>query len=232
MPLYRLKRPLVIPEEFHRNAPDVHAHGPEHTGSTLIQLVLQRLGLKDLSDCDVLDVGCGVRFTQAILNCDIPIKSYTGVDVHLPLIEYLKQEVDDPRFSFARWDVENGRYNPSGVKMTPGSSLPIQGPFDLIWLFSVFTHLDPSDANALLAILRRYVRPAGALFFSAFLDNTIESFAAKIPERPLDHPCYSERYLRQLAAKNGWRVLSVNDPQQFIQHYLICRPARQMARRH
>jgi SAM-dependent methyltransferase len=223
---------LTIPEELHRNAPDVHAQGPENTGSTLIQLVVQRLGLKDLSQSDVLDVGCGVRFTQAIINRDIPIKSYTGVDVHRPLIEYLRREVDDPRFSFAHWDAENAKYNPTGVKITPESNLPVKDTFDVIWLFSVFTHLDPPDANALLAILRRYVRPAGALFFSAFLDNTIESFAAKIPERPLDHPCYSERYLRELAAKNGWRVLSVNDPQQFIQHYLICRPARQMARRH
>jgi SAM-dependent methyltransferase len=221
----RLKRPLMIPEELHRNAPDVHASGPEHTGSTLIQLVLRRLGLKELSGCDVLDVGCGVRFTQAIINRDIPIKSYTGIDVHRPLIEYLTREVDDRRFSFAHWDVENGRYNPGGVKMTPESSLPIQGTFDIIWLFSVFTHLDPSDTNSLLAILRRYVRPGGALFFSAFLDNSIDSFEVKIPGRPLDHPCYSETYMRELAKKNGWHVLSVNGPEQFIQHNLVCRPA-------
>jgi len=222
-----VKRPLIVPEELHRNAPDVHAHGPEHTGSTLIELVLRRLRLQDLSESDVLDVGCGVRFTQAIINRDIPIKSYTGIDVHRSLIEYLQKEVDDPRFTFSYWNAQNGRYNPRGVKMTPASRLPVQATFDIIWLFSVFTHLNPSDANALLAILRRYVRPAGTLFFSAFVDNTIESFEAKIPERPLDHPCYSERYLRQLAAQNGWRVLLVSEPEEFIQHYLICQPARQ-----
>lgn len=215
---------MIVPEELHRNAPDVHAHGPEHTGSLLIRLVLQRLGLKDLSRCDVLDVGCGVRFTQAIINRDIPIKSYTGVDVHRPLIEYLKEKVDDPRFFFAHWNVENGRYNPAGVKMTPRASLPVEGTFDLIWLFSVFTHLDPSDTNSLLAILRRYIRPSGALFFSAFLDNSIDTFEARIPERPLDHPCYSEKYLTELAMTNGWHVLSVHEPEQFIQHHLVCRP--------
>jgi len=35
-----------------------------NNGPALIALVLERLGLRDLSDRDVLDVGCGVRFTR------------------------------------------------------------------------------------------------------------------------------------------------------------------------
>jgi SAM-dependent methyltransferase len=222
-----VKRPLIVPDEFHRNHPDVHAIGPEKTGSTLINLVVERLGLSDLSESDVLDVGCGVRFTQAIINRDIPVKSYAGVDVNRPLIEYLRREVDDPRFSFLYWDAQNARYNPEGARMTPESSWPVEGTFDVIWLFSVFTHLDPSDADALLAILRRHVRPGGALFFSAFLDDTIDSFEDRLPDYPLSQPCYSERYLRKLVEANGWRVSSVNppSPERFIQHYLVCRPA-------
>lgn len=221
-----MKRPLIIPDELHRNAPDVQASGPENTGSILMNLVVERLGLRDLSESDVLDVGCGVRFTQAIINRDIQIKSYTGVDVHRPLIEYLQREVDDSRFSFAHWDAQNTRYNPSGVKITPESFLPVEDTFDIIWLFSVFTHLEPSDANALLAILRRHVRPSGALFFSAFLDDTIDSFEDRLPDYPLSHPCYAERYLRELVVANGWRVSSVSppSPEHFIQHYLVCHP--------
>jgi hypothetical protein len=44
-----MKRPLIVPDELHRNAPDVHASGPENTGSILINLVVERLGLKDLT---------------------------------------------------------------------------------------------------------------------------------------------------------------------------------------
>lgn len=221
-----MKRPLIIPDELHRNAQDVHVHGPENTGSILMNLVVERLGLRDLSESDVLDVGCGVRFTQAIINRDIPIKSYTGLDVHRPLIDYLRREVEDPRFSFSHWDAYNAKYNPAGVKITPESYLPVEGTFDIIWLFSVFTHLEPSDTNAMLAILRRYIRPGGALFFSAFLDDTIDSFEARIPEDPLAYPCYAERYLRELVVANGWSVSSVSPPsrEHFIQHYLICRP--------
>lgn len=222
-----MERPLIIPDELHRNAPDVHIHGPEKTGATLIRLVIDRLGLKDLSDCDVLDIGCGVRFAQAIINRDIPIKSYTGVDVHRPLIEHLQREVDDPRFSFAHWDAKNAKYNPEGTTITPESRLPVIGAFDIVWLFSVFTHLDPSDANALLVILRRHVRPGGALFFSTFLVDTVDSFEDRDPEHPLSYPCYGERYLRELAAENGWIVASISppSPEHFIQHYFICHPA-------
>jgi SAM-dependent methyltransferase len=192
-----------------------------------MKLVVDRLGLGDLGTTDVLDVGCGVRFTQAILNRDIAIKSYTGIDVDAPLIAYLEREVDDSRFSFALWNARNARYNPTGVKISPTSALPVRGTFDVIWLFSVFTHLDAEDASALLAILRRYVRRDGALFFSAFIDESVDRFEDRIPEHPLSHPCYTERYLRELAETNGWRVDSVHPPSRelFIQHYLICRPA-------
>jgi SAM-dependent methyltransferase len=223
-----VKRPVVIPEELHRNAPEVHASGPENTGAILIDLVAESLGLHDLGASDVLDVGCGVRFTQAVLNRGIPIQSYTGVDVHRPLIEYLQREVDDPRFAFAHWDAQNALYNPAGTKITPESCLPVEGTFDVLWLFSVFTHLEPSDADALLAILRRHVRPGGALFFSAFLDQegTVSSFEDRLPAYPLSCACYSERYLRELVVANGWSVSRVSppSPEHFIQHYLVCRP--------
>lgn len=225
-----VKRPLKIPDELHRNAPEVHARGPENTGSALIRLAVERLGLRDLSESDVLDVGCGVRFTQAIINRDIPIKSYTGVDVHRPLIDYLQKEVGDPRFAFSHWNAHNAKYNPTGVKITPDSRLPVEGTFDVIWLLSVFTHLEPSDANALLAILRRNVRPDGALLFSAFLDDTIDTFEDRFPDNPLSYPCFNERYLRELVVSNGWSILSLSPPSPekdpLIQHHFVCRPMR------
>ena len=205
----------------------MHALGPEHTGSTLIELVVELLGLEDLAQADVLDIGCGVRFTQAIINREIPVKSYTGIDVHRPLIEYLQREVQDPRFRFAHWNVRNEKYAQEGERMTRQSRLPVGGEFDVIWLFSVFTHLGPTDADAMLAILRRHVRASGALFFSAFVDDAIESFEDRCPDRPLDYPCYSERYLRRLVEGNGWRVASVNqpDPSRYIQHHWLCHPS-------
>jgi hypothetical protein len=57
----------------------------------LIRHVCDTLGLADLSNHDVLDVGCGTRFTQAFLEQGLPIKSYVGVDVYREMIEFLRR---------------------------------------------------------------------------------------------------------------------------------------------
>jgi 2-polyprenyl-3-methyl-5-hydroxy-6-metoxy-1,4-benzoquinol methylase len=122
--------------------------------------------------------------------------------VNKPLIDYLNEVVADPRFAYEYWNIYNQLYNPSGVKLTKDFSLPVSGQFDLIWLFSVFTHLEPADASALLGILRHYIRPGGHLF-SAFIDNSISTFEDKILDQ-LQNAYYSEQYMRQLLAEWGY----------------------------
>jgi hypothetical protein len=43
--------------------------------------------------------------------------------------------------------------------------------FDVIWLFSVFTHLAPRDYVVMLKLLRRYARPDSRLFYTVFIDE-------------------------------------------------------------
>jgi len=42
-------------------------------------------------------------------------------------------------------------------------SLPLTGPFDLIYAFSVFTHLSEKTANAIMTLLRDYIAAEGLL---------------------------------------------------------------------
>ena len=46
-----------------------------------------------------------------------------------------------------------------------------EGAFDVITLFSVFTHLAPHDYVAMLRVLRRHVAPDGRLLYSLFIDE-------------------------------------------------------------
>lgn len=217
---------LVVPERFQRNSSKVRTIDPEETGAALISLACERLGLRDLAASDVLDVGCGVRFTQTILNRGLPLRSYTGVDVDRDLMDWMRKEVRDPRFRFAAWDVRNPMYNKRAAPMTRDSKLPVAGDFDVIWLFSVFTHMPPADSDAMLAILRRHVRPTGRLFFSCFIDDAVGTFADRTPERPALHATYAERTMRDLLAKNGWEALALHpkDDARFIQHHFVCAP--------
>jgi len=220
---------LDVPERFHQNAPAVTAAGYENTGKTLIELATNSVGRSSLKDADILDVGCGVRFTMSIINKKIPIKSYTGIDVNQAMIEYLKNEVEshDGRFSFAHWNAKNDMYNPSGERLTKNSALPIKGTFDVIWLFSVFTHLEPSDAILILKLLRQHIRPNGKLFFSAFIDNDLDGFEDRVKDSPLLHAYFGRKYMENLITSAGWRIELFHeaDPNSFIQHYIVCSPS-------
>lgn len=218
---------INIPDEYNRNAPRIKAIGYEKTGSTLIKLASDRVGFSDLSNKDVLDIGCGVRFTQAIINCNIPIKSYTGIDVYEPAINYLTNNVNDSRFSYHHWNVHHGIHNKSGKKLTRKTNLPVsQKKYDLIWLFSVFTHLIPSDAENLLYILRRHIKDDGFIFFSAFIDNDIDSFEDRMKEKPLQQAYFNENYLRRILLKTQWQVNSYHDEdkENYIMNHFVCSP--------
>ena len=76
-----------VPDRLQRNAPDVLAGGVEQTGESLLSGLARRLGRANLAGLDLLDIGCGVRFTQTLINRDLPFASYTGVEVSRPIVE-------------------------------------------------------------------------------------------------------------------------------------------------
>jgi len=50
-------------------------------------------------------------------------------------------------------------------------------------------------------------------------------FVDEVPERPLLVARYQRDYALELVEAAGWRVISVNPPEQFIQHSIVCEPA-------
>lgn len=137
----------------------------------LLELLARSFGRTDLSDADVLDVGCGTKFTKVMLEEGLPIRRYVGVDSSAAIVDFLTSAVDDPRFAFHHLDAHNDLYNPGGLPLASFDRLPL-GPelFDIICLFSVFTHLSPTDYRAMLKVLRPHVAPGGGLIFSLFVD--------------------------------------------------------------
>lgn len=145
-------------------------------GRDLLDLVAGVAGAADLGGCRVLDVGCGTRFTQLLLDEGRPIGRYVGVDVEEQVVDFLRGAVDDPRFSFHHIDVQNDLYNPGGTPLADLGRLPVDEPFDVICLFSVFTHLAPHDFAAMLRLLREHATPDTRLVFSLFVNewSTVE----------------------------------------------------------
>jgi len=220
---------IEIPARFSRNSPKVLALGLENTGSALINLGNELLGYSDLSGKDILDVGCGVRFTQTIINRDIPIGSYTGIDIDEALVTYLNKNVQDSRFSFHYWHIFNELFNTKGQKLTKRTQLPFpqDKKFDVIWMYSVITHNNPTDTGFLLSILRkRYIKKDGGLLFSALIDDNIDTFEDRLKDQPLANVYYNEKFLRQIVSKTDWKVQSIPDqkPKKIMQNLFTCKP--------
>lgn len=253
---------LPVPRELRRGGKAKDEQASIESGRRLIQLMARNFKVPDLGRSSVLDVGCGCKLVQAILNHNLPIGRYVGIDVFPKLISFLQANVTDPRFSFHIQNTHNEMYNPQGEPLGPATRLPVEeGSFDIICLFSVFTHLAPHDYTAMLQMLRRYIKPDGRILYSlyihettpggmGFMDGYSKSLGEHIkqsdqvkqkliegighnktpdfwdfdPKRPLWRAVYSREYALRLVQDSGWEVESLNDPEQEIQHYMICRP--------
>jgi SAM-dependent methyltransferase len=220
---------LIIPDRFNKNAPGVRAMGPAaDTGATLIRYMCERLGVTDLGQSDVLDFGCGSRFADAIVNRQLPVKSYVGIDVDEEMIDFLSAHVDDPRLSFLHWNARNPIYNPSGMPLNSDSALPLGDQhFDVICMFSVITHQLPPDAEAIFGLLRRHIRVGGRLFFSANIEAMDVEYREIFPESPTAHSVYSINLLRSITQRMGWHIVSIEGkgPGEVpIQDSLVCVP--------
>ena len=202
---------LVVPDKFNKNHTSIRDIGtPADTGLFLINEMARRIGLPTLAGKDILDFGCGSRFADAIVNRDVPLAGYVGIDVDREMIDFLAANVADKRLSFHHIDARNPAYNPGGKALSRDTALPVgERKFDVICMFSVITHQTPEDAAAIFAILRRYVREPGWLFFTAALAPGDFGYREGIPERPTALSVYTVSLLQTLLADSGWEVASV-----------------------
>lgn len=232
---------LQVPKALQRSRTKDEDYA-QRSAVDLLGVLARKIERPDLADVSVLDVGCGVKFSQALINHGLAIGSYTGIDVHEPVIEHLSSTVADDRFRYHHVDFFNARYNPAGMPMAPTSRLPVEGEtFDLICGFSLFTHLDPDDFSIMLGLMARCAHPGTRLVFTAFLDehtagghglidqyskasghdvSTGEPFRDFFPDDVLRVALFSEPYARQLIEDSPWTLLSIDDPTPYAQHLL------------
>lgn len=219
---------LVVPSEFDRNSPTVTSlMTPEQSGVWLLEWMRVQIGFDSYADKKVLDFGCGVRFTQAIINTGFPIGRYFGVDVYRPMIEFLQHNVRDSRFAYYCLDARHPTYNRRGKALTPDTVLPIgEHDFDIACMFSVITHQYPGDSRSIFSMLRRHVRPGGHLFFTCFLDDSIAEFEDRSRKRDGGKVFYNPDFLTGLVESCGWRqVCMAPSVGPLVGQSFVCRPA-------
>jgi SAM-dependent methyltransferase len=217
-----------VPGHLQRNAPDVMAHGIEETGQSLLTGLARRIGRADLAGLDLMDLGCGVRFTQTLINRGLLFSSYTGIEVFRPMVDWLKEHVEkhDDRFRFVHWNVQNSMYNRQAPPMNSHQTFPVTGTYDVIMGFSLVTHLAPQDAAHIFRLARGVVRSNGFLFFSAFCDDSVDKFEDRVPGRPLLQAYYNKKYLEDLICEYGWKLVSYEEPAGYMMNSFLCKPVK------
>jgi SAM-dependent methyltransferase len=180
------------------------------SGDRLVDLLCEISGRDDLGRSSVLDVGCGTKLAKVFADGRRPVGRYVGVDVNAEMIEWLRGEVTDPRFSFHHLPAHNEMYNPDGEPLDSIEALPVgDEQFDVICLFSVFTHLGPHDYRPLLRLLRPHIAPGGRLVYSLYVRGS--GGTAGDPEvafRDLDDEAATEQFTDALV-----RRLAAGDPE-------------------
>lgn len=163
----------------------------------------------------VLDVGCGVgRLPIGIVAEFGDIGGYEGVDVDAGCIQWCNRRIaaKQPGFRFHQIDVLNTRYNPRGAAIN-GFRFPFVAEyFDVIYLYSVFSHMLTEDIRSYLAEFRRILKPNGILFFTAFIEEGVPD----VEENPANYQMawsgalhcvrYNRRFLNSLLATAGFKI--------------------------
>lgn len=137
-------------------------------GARTIVDMLARRGLAPAECTRILDFGCGCGRVIRHLAPLAPRAELHGTDYNAALIRWCQRALQ--RTSFARND------------LAPPTRYA-DGTFDLVYAFSVFTHLTEPLQHAWLAELRRITRPGGWMIITTHGDRYREKLNGQDRER-------------------------------------------------
>ena len=192
----------------------------ESAGKEVDRLVAD-LGLTEESS--LLDVGSGPgRLAIGILSRIGGIRRYCGVDVSEDSTRWGWKYITSqhPNFQFLHIDVENTRYNPDGAASDSDFSFPFgDGEFDIVVLYSVFTHMMTEGVRTYLKEFARILRPDGRIFLTAFLEEDVPD-AEENPEgylgvewkEALHSVRYNQQFFEGLLDEAGFKLDGFDTP--------------------
>lgn len=124
----------------------------------------------------LLDWGCGAgRLAVGVREHLGRVDDYHGVDVQPELVDWAQANLAGPGFRFTCVDVSNERYNPDG---TPERTLATDpGSVDVVYAYSVFSHMNDADTAAYLRLIRAVLVDGGHAFVTCFVEEDVPDWA-------------------------------------------------------
>jgi ubiquinone/menaquinone biosynthesis C-methylase UbiE len=167
-------------------------------------------------DHRVLDIGCGAgRFLIGMQATFGDFRQYLGLDVRRQVIDWAQSALAEPsgRVSFEWLDVQNARYNRKGSSLPGKRVFPVDdASFDVLTLFSVFSHMTLEDIDVYLYEFRRVMAPGGKVYCTGFFEEDVPDWEENPPGYLFDWkgPLHCVRINRQtferMVANAGLKV--------------------------
>lgn len=147
-------------------------------GNQQVNLLKIHAGLKP--ENRVLDIGCGIGRTASILTEFLSKEgSYEGFDAVEKGILWCQNTIgkDFRNFKFKYVPLENDLYNKNSQKAVDFKFPYEDDSFDTVFLFSVFTHMQPDEVQHYLKEIRRVLKKDGKCLATFFI------LSGKYPQR-------------------------------------------------
>ncbi|MEO7977145.1 class I SAM-dependent methyltransferase [Flavobacterium sp.] len=169
---------------------DFIAQGKHH-----LELLKKYAGLKE--NHTVLDIGCGIGRAAVSLTQYLSKEGkYEGFDVVEKGILWCEKHIsaDFPNFNFQYIPLNNDLYHFTEDKAENFIFPYEDNSFDTIFLFSVFTHMQPLEVQNYLNEIYRVLKPNGKCLATYFLyNNEIENKISN-KENKINFPYTRENY--------------------------------------
>lgn len=164
----------------------------------------------------ILDVGCGPgRLAIGILNQVGEVEHYQGIDIVRKRIQWCQRHIGGrhSNFHFTHMDVHNSRYNPGGQVMGADFRFPLSdGKFDIIYLYSVFSHMISDEVQLYLREFQRLLTLSGKIFLTAFVENSVPDVSVNPDDYmrtwkgPLHCVRYGTDFFAAMLGEHGFQI--------------------------
>lgn len=135
-----------------------------------VRLLRRRAGLTRKSR--LLDWGCGAgRLAIGVKHLLGNVEDYHGVDVQPELLYWARDNLTDAHTRFTLVDQKNARYNPHGDETHDIPAGP--GSVDVLYSYSVFSHMTTPDVAGYAATIARILAPQGRALMTAFVEDGV-----------------------------------------------------------
>jgi len=129
---------------------------------------------------NILDIGCGYGRLPIGLIKEFDSINYLGIDVNRPSIDWCRKFIseNEPKFNFIHFNIKNDRYNERGNEFADDFKFPLDSNSqDLIYLYSVFSHMKIEEMRKYLQDFKRIIKKNGKIFFTAFVEKNVSDYS-------------------------------------------------------